>query len=637
MRRTGTPEEPPLRTNGWGIDLSYQDAFRKWHEPPQETIDAILRGMGADATALGPLDSRSVMVVKSGEQRELPAPATIVLETGDLVEVSRRLPSHLPPGYHQLAFEHSDTTARLIVSPGKCWLPEPLQTWGWAVQLYAARSRRSWGIGDFAGLDSLAAWSREDLGAGMMLVNPLDAVNPTTPQQSSPYYPTTRRFFNPLWLHIEWIPGAADIAQIEEIARRAVDLNSNRLIDRDKVFELKMRALELLWLRFHGDPSFDGFCRDQAPDLDTFATFCALAERYKSGWRNWPAQYRHPNASAVTEFARENETRVRFYKWLQWLLDAQRARCSGHLALMQDLPIGVDPDGADAWAWQDILAKDVAVGAPPDEFNTQGQNWALPPFIPHKLRHAAYEPFIQTIRAAFRNAGGLRIDHVMGLFRLFWIPNGMPAAQGTYVRYNPDEMLAIVALESERAKAYVVGEDLGTVEEDARRKLADHRVMSYRLLWFEEDSPARYPREALAAVTTHDLPTIAGLWTGSDLEKQRDLHLNPNEESTAEIRSRLISLTGIDPNSPIRDVIATTYGLLSTAPSRLLAAALEDAAMVQERPNMPATTPDQHPNWSLALPFPIEDLMASNLPGRIARALKRQGDISEGLTAAGNR
>jgi 4-alpha-glucanotransferase len=308
---------------------------------------------------------------------------------------------------------------------------------------------------------------------------------------------------------------------------------------------------------------------------------------------------------------------------LQWILDVQLANCANHLQLMQDLPIGVDPDGADAWAWQDVFAQGIGVGAPPDEFNTQGQSWGLPPFVPWRLRAAGYEPFIQTLRGAFRHGGGLRIDHVMGLFRLFWIPNGMSAAQGAYVRYNPDEMLAIVALESERAKAYVVGEDLGTVEEGAREKLGDHKIMSYRLLWFEKEAPETYPKEALAAVTTHDLPTIAGQWTGSDLQMQRDLNLKPNEESTAEINQRLSDMAGLDPDSPIEDVITQAYALLAKTPSRILTAALEDAAAVEERPNVPATTADQHPNWSIALPLPIEDLIRTPLPRKIANVLNR--------------
>ena len=229
-----------------------------------------------------------------------------------------------------------------------------------------------------------------------------------------------------------------------------------------------MRALEAAWLNFQADSKFDDFCREQGKDLNHFTSFCVLAEEYKSGWHTWPEIYRHPASPAVTQFAVDHKSRIDFHKWLQYLIDQQLANCAGHLDLMQDLPIGCDPDGADAWAWQDVLAKGAAVGAPPDEFNTEGQNWGLPPFAPHKLRAAGYEPFIQTICAGFRHGGGLRIDHVMGLFRLFWIPEGRGAADGTYVRYNADDMLAILALESERAHAYVVGEDLGTVEDSTR-------------------------------------------------------------------------------------------------------------------------------------------------------------------------
>ncbi len=623
-----------LKTNGWGVDLTYKDAFGKWHETPPETLEAIGAALGADTGTVAPPEDDSLIITRCREQRELPGPATICLESGEELPVEGRLPADLPSGYHTLHFENRAEPVRLIVSPCQCWLPEHLRTWGFAIQLYATRSRESWGIGDLADLDTLARWSASDLNAGMMLLNPLSAATPITPQQPSPYFPTSRRFFNPLWIHIEWAPGASSaLPQLEQLARAGRDLNSARQIDRDKVFELKMRALELLWLQFAGDESFDAFCESHGTALDRFATFCALAEQYKSGWHAWPEPFRHPASTAVSQFAEEHHSRILFHKWLQWLLDTQLARCSQHLALMQDLPIGVDPDGADAWDWQDVLAQGAGVGAPPDEFNTQGQSWGLPPFAPHKLRAAAYQPFIETIRGAFRHGGGLRIDHVMGLFRLFWIPEGMSPAQGAYVRYNADEMLALVALESERARAYVVGEDLGTVEEEAREKLSQHRILSYRLLWFEKEPPETFPKEALAAVTTHDLPTIAGLWTGCDLQRQRELNLKPNEESTAEIKCRLTEMADLKPDSPVEEVIEGAYQLLSRAPSRILTAALDDAAAVEERPNIPATDSDQNPNWSMALPMPIEDLMQSDLPRRISKALSRS-DAEQSITTA---
>lgn len=531
-----------VKTDGWGVDLTYEDALGNSHETSRETIDALHAAMGANTETLTPETGDSLTVVRVGEQRELARKGTIVLEMGETLRASERLPADLPTGYHQILFDGDTTPGTLIVSPGKCWLPENLRTWGWAIQLYAARSRASWGIGDFADLDTLAKWAR-DLGAGMLLLNPLSAATPVAPLQTSPYFPTSRRFLNPLWLHIEAIPGATseNIPQLEEIGKAARDLNQTRLIDRDKILELKTRALELIWINHQPDPPFDSFCRERGKALDEFATFCALAEQQQSGWHAWPEMYRHPANPAVAQFARDNADRIQFHKWVQWLLDKQLANCSGHLALMQDLPIGVDPDGADAWAWQDVLAAGASIGSPPDEFNTQGQNWGLPPFAPHKLRAAKYDPFIQTIRGGFRHGGGLRIDHVMGLFRLFWIPQGIPSS-GSYVRYNADEMLAILALESERARAYVVGEDLGTVEDATRERLAEHRILSYRLLWFEKDHPAKFPHEALAAVTTHDLPTVAGMWSGSDFKKQQDLGLKPNEESTKEIHERLQSM-----------------------------------------------------------------------------------------------
>jgi 4-alpha-glucanotransferase len=289
---------------------------------------------------------------------------------------------------------------------------------------------------------------------------------------------------------------------------------------------------------------------------------------------------------------------------------------------MQDLPIGVDPDGADAWAWQDSLATGASVGAPPDRYVKRGQDWGLPPFVPHRLRALGYQPFIETIRAALRHAGGLRIDHVMGLFRLFWIPLGLTPAEGGYVRYPADDLLAIVALESHRAGAFVVGEDLGTVETGVRERLAANGVMGYRVLWFEDGPTARYPELAMAAVTTHDLPTIAGLWSGADIAEQHALGLEPNETALEATRKRLSVATGTAPGSRIEDVIEGTHRVLARAPSLLVTATLDDALAVPERPNVPGTT-QERANWSIALPAPLETLQTTPLALRIAAALAR--------------
>jgi 4-alpha-glucanotransferase len=292
------------------------------------------------------------------------------------------------------------------------------------------------------------------------------------------------------------------------------------------------------------------------------------------------------------------------------------------MAIVQDLPIGVDPDGADAWAWQDLLAEGVSVGAPPDAFNTRGQDWGLPPFVPWRLRAAAYEPFVETIRATIAGgAGGLRVDHVMGLFRLWWVPAGGEPGDGAYVRYPADDLLDIVALESHRAGAVVVGEDLGTVEEAAREAMAERNLLSYRLLWFEEDDPATWPETAMAAVTTHDLPTVAGLWDGSDLAEQRRLGMAPNEEGTEAIRTRLAAAGGLASDAPADAAVRSAHRLLARAPCRLLTATLDDAIAEPERPNIPGAD-DGRPNWSLALPLPLEEVERHPLALEIAASLR---------------
>jgi 4-alpha-glucanotransferase len=623
------------------IQLEYVDAFGRAHRPPDETIRAIegatrdrprlVRGDGANRkgapppSALGPEGAApNVLVTRHGETTGI-GPAEIVLEDGSSLTVDRALPPDLPLGYHRLQ-RRGAPPARLIVAPAACHLPPSLRIWGWAIQVYAARSRRSWGIGDLADLRWLARWARAQ-GASMALVCPLASATPILPQQPSPYFPTSRRFRNPLYLRVEELDGARETPGLAAIARGAQRLNADRLIDRDRVFRLKQDAFETIWrrVRRHHDRSFEAFAREQGAPLDEYAAFCALAERFGSGWHQWPAPYRRHGSPEVRRLAGDRAVadRIRFHAWLQHQLDRQVARASREAPIVQDLPIGFDADGADAWAFQDVLADDMSVGAPPDEFNTRGQNWGLPPFVPHRLRAAGYDPFIQTIRACLRHAGGLRIDHVMGLFRLFWIPRGQDPKDGAYVRNAPDDLLAIVALESQRARAVIVGEDLGTVEEDARAALMARAILSYRLVWFEKVPPAAFPEQALAAVTTHDLPTIAGLWSGADLDAQKALGLAPNETGTRKIVDRVRRLTRASAGTPVTTVIARVYEALGRAPSRILTSTLDDAMAVPERPNMPATS-GQRPNWSLALPRPIETLKTDPLAALIARALNRR-------------
>jgi 4-alpha-glucanotransferase len=598
----------------WGVEVGYHDAAGAWREPPRATIDAVLQAMGAD---------RDRPPTETG----LPVPSgRLELEDGSTVDVSGAMPPDLPFGYHRFVPATGGEPHPVIVSPRRCWLPSGPKTWGWSAQLYAARSMASWGIGDLADLRHLNEWAVVQ-GAGLSMINPLHAALLGDQQSVSPYFASSRCFRNPLYLHIEDIPGAARLPNLDRLSRAGHALNGIRRIDRDAVWQLKSDALEALFADFSGDPAFDRYRAEQGAALDQFATFSTIAERHGVDWEKWPPSLRRPDGPGIMPLAasRNGGHRIRYHAWLQWLLDVQLRTAVQPLGLVHDLAVGADPRGADSWRWQDCLAMGVTVGAPPDEYNTVGQDWGFPPFDPWRLRAAGYQPFIEVIRAGLRHATGLRVDHVMGLFRLFWIPSGADAAEGTYVRYPWSDLLDILALESSRAGAYIIGEDLGTVEDSTRRELAERGVLSYRLLWFEPTPPnsGLWPEQALAAVTTHDLPTIAGLWTGADLEVQRALDLHPNEKATQATRDRLASWLGVGQDAPVGEVIQRAYRLLGQAPCVIASATLEDALAVKERPNMPGTI-GEWPNWSLALPRPFEELQREPLAEAIAVALNER-------------
>jgi 4-alpha-glucanotransferase len=595
--------------DAWGIEDGYIDTRGAWHATRPETRAALRGAMDAEGDA--PPPGKEILVVRrGGTLPDVGGPAELTLEDGATLRVDGSLPPDLPLGYHELRPLDGRPGPWLVVAPSRCHLPEGLRTWGWAVQLYALRSRASWGIGDLGDLRRLAEWSAVALRAGALLLNPLHAPLPLAPPEASPYFPSSRRYRNPLYIRVEDVPGAAEArVDLEALAAQGRARGAERRIDRATVFRLKMAALEHLWARGAGDaPAFARYRREEGPALEEFAVFCALAERHGTGWRRWPPEHRHPGAPAVARFAADQAGRVAFHAWLQWLLDGQLARAGRALRLVTDLAIGFDGEGADAWAWQDVLAPTVTVGAPPDDFAVEGQDWGFPPFTPHRLRARRYRPLVETLRANLRHAGGLRIDHVMGLFRLFWIPPAAPAAMGAYVRYPADEILAILALESERAGALIVGEDLGTVAPGVRERLAAERVLSTRVLWFEPGPPATYPALSLATVTTHDLPTVTGLWTGRDLAEQAAVGLRPSTEASAALRARLRELTGLPDDALPGDVVLGAHRCLAEAPSVLVTATLEDALGVAERPNIPGTTGDRRPNWSLALPRLVEEI-----------------------------
>jgi 4-alpha-glucanotransferase len=603
---------PPL------VDDSYVDAFKERRAIPTDVRAAVLRAMGLDGDA-PPDGPQHVAIVRPGGP--LPAGGSVRLEDGTELRRADRLPRDAPYGYHEL-LDDDGRSQLLITGPGRCHLPMALRDWGWAVQLATVRSTASWGVGDLADLRSLAEWSA-GRGAGFVAVSPLGAPNPGPHPEPSPYYPSTRRFGSPLHLRVEEVPGAGSV-DLGDLVARGHALNGEGRVDRARALAAKREALERIWRSGAVDhAALEAWRTEQRSALSRWAVFCVISERLGPGWQSWPAELRDPDGTAVAGVAAEEPERVAFHAWVQWCFDRQLARGSGALRRIADMPVGVDPGGFDAWDWQAQLAIGASVGAPPDRFNVAGQDWGLPPFIPHRLREAHYRPFIDTIRAQLRHAGGLRIDHVLGLFRLWWIPSGHDPGRGAYVRYPTDELLEIVAIESHRASAVLIGEDLGTVPPGVRRELRRRNVLSTRLAYFEKVPPSRYPHFSFAAATTHDLPTIAGAFSGADLDDQRAAGVRPDRAALALLRSRMVKAAGAGPDPTLDEVIEGVHRRLAAAPPVLVAGTLEDALRVEKRPNLPGTGSAQRDNWSIALPAPLEEIVADPRVEALAEALTR--------------
>lgn len=560
-------------------------------------------------------------------------------------EASFVLPADLPLGYHRVHLRSGDyrTSSALIVTPDWLGLPDKLgarRAWGLATQLYSVRSRQSWGMGDLTDLGDLALWSAAAHGADYVLVNPLHAAalpgpgGRGGPIEPSPYLPTSRRFVNPLYLRVEAIPEYAELPKRgrvrdlrDRIQRRAARLDT---IDRDSVWAAKCAALKLVYSvpRSAGrNLAYANFRAQQGRALDDFATWCALADKHGTDWSRWPKSVRHPDAPGVAAFAAKNAASVDFHRWMQWQLDEQLAavqsqatRAGMALGVMHDLAVGVHPTGADAWALQDALALGVTAGAPPDEFNQLGQDWSQPPWRPDRLDELEYRPFRALIQAVLRHAGGVRIDHIIGLFRLWWIPEGKPPTEGTYVRYDHEAMIGIVALEAQRAGAVVVGEDLGTVEPWVRDYLLLRGLLGTSILWFEQDDSTGAPLAAerwreycLSSVTTHDLPPTAGYLSGDHVRLRESLGLltrpvQVEQEAAACERTawlaelRKVGLLGGEENDSGQLILAL-YRYLGRTPSRLLGVALTDAVGDRRTQNQPGTT-DEYPNWRVPLTGP---------------------------------
>lgn len=579
-------------------------------------------------------------------------------------EATFEIPGDLPLGWHTVTARIGlDTfSTPLVVAPVALALPAPLQqrrAWGLMSQIYSVRSRQSWGLGDLADLSDMMAWAATDLHADFVLVNPLHAAEPVAPMEPSPYLPTSRRFVNPIYIRVEDIPemgyvSSAERQLLEWHADDARTWNEQDTIDRDLVWSAKVAALRTV---FHQprpsrrERSFTAFCEREGQGLLDFATWCALAEKHGLPWGQWPAELHEPRGPAVEALRDQIADDVEFYRWLQWIVDEQlgavqrQAKEAGmSLGVVHDLAVGVHPEGADAWALADALARRVTVGAPPDQYNQLGQDWSQPPWRPDRLEELGYAPYRDMLRAALRHSGGIRIDHVIGLFRLWWVPNGHAPSEGTYVRYDHEALISILVLEAHRAGALVIGEDLGVVEPWVRDYLRDRGILGTSILWFENDSegtplPAEAYRElCLATVTTHDLPPTAGFLAAEHIDLRHELGLltRPVElereladEDRQKVLDMLVDRGLMPPEAQEAEIIEALHRFLSWTPAKLLGVAVPDLTGDHRAMNQPGTD-EEYPNWRLPLAGPdgkpvlLEDLMTSRWARRLARCVAQR-------------
>lgn len=709
MTAIGITDELAELAERWGVATSYRDQQGQPVQVDAQAVIDVLAVLGVDAAT-----PESVAAALDAEQRrpwQRLAPAVAVLAAdrpgrvvvhvpaGAAVDVSVRREdgapapqpavqparetravgtqeveervvelAPLPVGWHHLDLRAGDGEAStaLLVPPARLRLPAGLdRAWGWMVQLYAMRSADSWGLGDFADLATLVDASAAG-GAGFLLCNPVHAVAPTLPVTDSPYFPTSRRYANPLYLRVEQtaeyrVAPAQLRERVDAIAARARAANGGALLDRDAAWEAKRAALDLLWRHApRRDAELRRFRTEHGEQLDGFATFCALADAYGADWRAWPAELRWPGSPSVAAAQRERAPEIDFHAWLQLLCAEQlaaaqeRARSVGMpVGIVHDLAVGADPGGADAWWWQDVLAGGARVGAPPDAFNQRGQDWGLPPWHPRRLADAGYEPFRALLRSLLRHAGGIRIDHILGLFRLWWVPAGASPDRGTYVRYDAAALLAVLLLEVERAGVLVVGEDLGTVEPAVLAELAQRGVFGSSVLWFEREvdpdtradrgrrSFAGWRELALASVTTHDLPTAAGFLAGEHVRVRAELGQLTRDEAAERASARrdrdelLDQLRGAGllaaGEADTDAVITAMYRALCATPSRLVGLSPGDPVRDTRQPNLPGTT-DAYPNWRLPValdghePLLLEQWLdrpeVHRLVGEVARGLQ---------------
>ena len=560
-----------------------------------------------------------------------------------------RIADPLPDGYHTLAV--GEFRCQLIVTPGECWLPDGMDSerrlWGVAAQLYLLRSERNWGIGDYGDLKVLVA-ELVERGADVVGLNPLHAMFTDDPEQASPYSPASRLLLNVLNIDVESLARAINDPMVQtgleapEFAQQLARCREARLVDYSAVAALKLPVLRKLFAGSKRDgPDWAAFCAFRSAAGDAFERSClylALRERFAraaphtADWHQWPDDYRTVLSPGTLRFAQRHADEVTFQAWLQFIADRQLRECAEAgdtmaVGLYRDLAVGAASGGAETWANPSAVVDGIHVGAPPDIYNPQGQDWGLPPFNPRALREEGYRSFVELLRANMLHAGALRIDHVMALQQLYWVPSGRPPSEGAYVRYPLEDLLGILTLESHRHQCLIVGEDLGTVPEGFRDRMQQARILSYRVLFFEKDKqsylPAdAYPRLSLAVAGSHDLPTLRAWWRGADLDLKESLKLYANPSQAAQARlereadraafKELLLENSLTKSGdvPEEDFVAAAHSFLASTRSAIAMLQLDDITAEIDPVNVP-TTSTEHPNWRRRLSLSLEQLRSA--------------------------
>lgn len=589
---------------------------------------------------------------------------TVTLSGSMFSKYQLQLPK-LHEGYHQLSIVYGNQTDKchLIVVPEKCVSVEEThinKMWGYTAQLYSLRSSNNFGMGDFNDLNSLIINAAKQ-GASIIGLNPLHPLYQNNPTHISPYSPISRCFINTLYIDVKSVPNFSTCTQANKLFNstafqaKLAQTKSSDLIDYPVVAELKQTLLGILFEDFFSSTTltntpykeaFNKYKKEQNQDLLTLATFEALYEHFNGltssdyTWKTWPVAYQTPTTNEVKIFQKSHAKRIEYFMYLQWLAHEQltyavdlTTTSNMPIGLYLDLAVGCDDAGVDVWSNQDVYVSGTSIGAPPDAMNTLGQNWGLTPMNPVALKEQGYLPLVKALRSNMQYAGALRIDHILGLMRQYWVAPGMEAHEGVYITFPLEDILSIIALESHRAKCIVIGEDLGTVPEGFSEVMAKSGILSYKVLYFERwwesglfKRPEVYPSQAIVTTSTHDLPTLRGWWSGRDLTWKQELNLYPddemkNNEQSSRIKDRhflIATLKDVGLVSP-EDINEETLEITSTklnmaiqayiakTPSHIQLIPLEDALELVEQVNIPGTI-DQHPNWCQKLPTTIDNL-----------------------------